>query len=190
MIGNNYDFFLYGLPLFQGYYTIHDMWDLHIGYIPHQESRKDFVTKAPVPNKVLEIIMPNYQLQLLAILLLGAAYLGYAVIEPAAKDEYGRGTISYYMLMTGFTICALICVFLIYWIAAKIFFKKPEQPNEDYDSSNVPEGNGYDEEGYDEEGDYNLVKSVQMLLMCAGVVFFYKYMALKKAVAKPAAEGK
>jgi hypothetical protein len=27
MIGNNYDFFLFGLPLYQGYYTIHNMWN-------------------------------------------------------------------------------------------------------------------------------------------------------------------
>lgn len=190
MIGNNYDFFLYGLPLFQGYYTIHDMWETHIGYIPHRESRKDFLFKAPLPNRILEIITPNYQLQLLAVLLIGAIYLGYAVIEPAARDEYGSGTSSYYVLMTAYACCALICVFLIYWIAAKIFFKKPEKPNEDYSNDNVPEGNGYDEEGYDEDGDYNLVKSFQMLLICGGFFFFYKFMALKKAVAKPASEGK
>lgn len=27
MIGNNYDFFLFGLPIYQGYYTIHNMWN-------------------------------------------------------------------------------------------------------------------------------------------------------------------
>lgn len=54
----------------------------------------------------------------------------------------------------------------------------------------MPEGNGYDEQGYDEDGNYNLAKSIQMLLICGGVYFFYKFMALKKQVAKPAAEGK
>jgi len=128
MIGNNYDFFLYGLPLFQGYYTIHDMWGLNIGYIPHRESRKDFLFKAPLPTQVLEIITPNYKLQLLAVLFIGAAYLGYAVIEPAAKTEYGSGTTSYYALLTAYGICALICIWLIYVIAVKVFFPEPEKP--------------------------------------------------------------
>lgn len=75
---------------------------------------------------MLELILPNYQRQILLILLLGAAYLGYAVIEPAAKDEYGRGTASYYALMTGYVISALICVWLIYYIISAVFFKKPE----------------------------------------------------------------
>jgi len=50
MIGNNYDFFLFGLPLFQGYYTIHDMDQNYIGYIPHSLSDKKFLEKAQIPT--------------------------------------------------------------------------------------------------------------------------------------------
>jgi len=40
--------FIFGLPLFQGYYVHHDMTNSQIGFVPSRTSMKDYVTAATV----------------------------------------------------------------------------------------------------------------------------------------------
>lgn len=43
MMASQMDFFLMGLPIYQGYYTVHDMDEPSIGFVPHATSRKGAV---------------------------------------------------------------------------------------------------------------------------------------------------
>ena len=63
MLGNNYNFFLMGLPFFQGYYTIHDMTVPQIGYIPTDKSLKTPLKLGTVPTQFLEPIVRNWWLE-------------------------------------------------------------------------------------------------------------------------------
>ena len=42
-----------GLPLYQGYYTVHDMDVPSMGFVPHTESRKTPIQFGTVPEKKL-----------------------------------------------------------------------------------------------------------------------------------------
>ena len=45
---------IFGMPLFHGYYTIHDMQEGRIGYVPNAESKKTPLEKADPPVKTLD----------------------------------------------------------------------------------------------------------------------------------------
>lgn len=48
------DFFIMGLPLFKGYYSIHDMTKKSISFIPVAEGKKPFLNKYKLPTKTLD----------------------------------------------------------------------------------------------------------------------------------------
>ena len=50
VLPNTYGFFLLGQPIFQGYYTHHDMDAQTIGFIPHSMSTKPFLQIAELPT--------------------------------------------------------------------------------------------------------------------------------------------
>ena len=50
VLSNNYGFFLMGLPIFMGYYTVHNMDESYIGYIPIDTSAKPYVTAGVIPT--------------------------------------------------------------------------------------------------------------------------------------------
>lgn len=57
-LSNSYDFFLLGQPVFQGYYTIHDMTASTIGFAPLKGSGKKPLQKANIPDSVLQASVP------------------------------------------------------------------------------------------------------------------------------------
>lgn len=46
---NEYDFFIVGLPMYQGYYANHNYANSTIGFAPLVDSGKDFLTPGVVP---------------------------------------------------------------------------------------------------------------------------------------------
>ena len=54
-----YDFFVFGLPIFSGYYTIHDMDNSTISFISSAGSTKSAPRKGIVPSQVFELTNPR-----------------------------------------------------------------------------------------------------------------------------------
>jgi hypothetical protein len=50
-----------GMPLFSGYYTIHDPIDGKVGFAPHSASKKDSLRSGPIPSptRFLEVGGPT-----------------------------------------------------------------------------------------------------------------------------------
>jgi len=155
------------------------MWREHMGFAPHDQSEKRFLSKAPVPDQVLELPTPDYFLQLTLILIILAVACGVSVVEPWAKDQYGYQTTSYYVALVGYGFTAATCVGLILLCAHILFFSKPTKDaadmSDDYGTDNVPEGDDYD---YSE----NVLSFVGAAV---GAYFVAKMFVMKKAGAAP-----
>lgn len=136
MIGSSYNFWLVGLPFFQGYYTIHDMEAPSIGYIPHDNSRKGYLEEGEVPTQILEPIVHNFWLENGGYLfILGMAALGYFVIEPMVTDKYERGSVEYYAILSTYGIFVLLC----YWFVIKPLLWKFFATEADKEAQSVEE---------------------------------------------------
>lgn len=53
ILQNSYDFFLLGQPIYQGYYTVHDMEYSTIGYAPLENSGKSVPEKSTIPETMM-----------------------------------------------------------------------------------------------------------------------------------------
>lgn len=63
LLQNSYNFFLLGQPIFQGYYTTHDMQASTIAYTPLDGMTKPPLERAQVPNVLLQEAIPPTFLQ-------------------------------------------------------------------------------------------------------------------------------
>lgn len=48
---NQYEFFIFGQPIFQNYYIVHSMENATMGFVPSAQSTKDFVKKGQLPTQ-------------------------------------------------------------------------------------------------------------------------------------------
>jgi hypothetical protein len=137
MLGNNYNFFLMGLPFFQGYYTIHDMDAPQIGYIPTIRSSKSYLKQGPVPTQILEPIVHNYPLEYGPLIFLAAvAALYYYVVYPALYPKYDYNTPTFIAVTAGYWIFwGLFFLFIFYPLLIKFF--APEEVKKADDKSQV-----------------------------------------------------
>lgn len=93
ILSNNYGFFLLGLPVFMGYYTVHDMDDPSIGYIPIDTSSKSYVTAGIIPTQFLLPIVHNYWVEYgPTLLVLALAGLSYYYLLPRYRTMWGDKT--------------------------------------------------------------------------------------------------
>lgn len=181
MIGNNYDFFLFGLPFYQGYYTSHYMWNHVMGFAPHDRSDKKFLKKAPVPEAVFTLPTPDYFGQL-ALILIIASVAGGVAVESWAVTKYGSGSTNYYAVLVGYGFACVLTCGLILFVAHALFFSKPtgeaKDMSDDYGTEDVPEGDNY---------DYNR-QLVTMFAAATGAYFVAKVFVMKRTAAAPKKE--
>ena len=93
VLSNNYGFFLLGLPIFMGYYTVHNMDESYIGYIPIDTSAKPYVTAGVIPTQFLVPIVHNYWVELgPTIIILILALLSWYLLVPQYRKWWGDKT--------------------------------------------------------------------------------------------------
>lgn len=54
IVANSYDFFLLGQPIYQGYYTMHDMKSSTIGFSPLKGMEKNVPQRGEIPVEVMQ----------------------------------------------------------------------------------------------------------------------------------------
>lgn len=54
IVKHQYDFFILGLPVYQGYYTHHSMQSSTIGFLPLSSGTKSMLEEGEIPTTVLE----------------------------------------------------------------------------------------------------------------------------------------
>lgn len=178
MIGNNYDFFLFGLPFYQGMYTSHYMWNNVMGFAPHDRSEKKFLKKAPLPEAELELPTPDYFLQLIVVLL----FLGFAggvAVESWANTKYGSSSTDYVIVLVAYGFAFFLIAAVILFVAHALFFSKPtgeaKDMSDDYGTEDVPEGDNY---------DYNR-QLITMFAAASAGYFVAKVFIMKRVGAAP-----
>lgn len=93
IMSNNYGFFLMGIPVFMGYYTVHNMDDPSIGYIPIDSSSKSFLVAGTIPTQFLMPIVHNYWTELgPTIIILALAGLSFYFLVPLYRKWWGDKT--------------------------------------------------------------------------------------------------
>jgi len=191
LVANNFNFYLYGMPLFKGYYAAHNIkpegGDGHsaIGWAPSDRSFKEYVKKGPIPDQVLEIPQPNTLVIFAIVVLIIFILIGTGVIA-WASNEYGSSSTNFYIIIAAYSITAFIlfvCIMVIFggMVSNMNVSSSPPDPT-DPNSVDTATNSG----GVQPQALFNMA--------AIGFVgyFAYKFMALKKAAAARATstEGK
>merc|ERR1712138_174704 len=117
LLPNKFDFFIFGLPSFQGYYVIHDMKKSRMGVIPHDDSDKQFLKKGPVPTQILETYVASPASQVFIFTAILFIVIGVLSLEPWAKTKYGSSSMSYYIVLISYGIFAFFMTVAVTGIA-------------------------------------------------------------------------
>ena len=130
VLSNNYGFFLMGLPIFMGYYTVHNMDDPSIGYIPIDTSSKPYVTAGNIPTRFLLPIVHNYWVELgPSIIIVILAGLCFYFLVPKYRDWWGDKSWKFY---TACGVNVLVLVLLYFFVIIPLInhFFGDEKPAE------------------------------------------------------------
>jgi len=90
IIANSYDFFLLGQPIYQKFYTIHNMAQATIGFAALRNSNKEIPMRAIIPLEIMIASIPPTFLEVygnfmfIMVCVIFAAY----VIQPAMETRY------------------------------------------------------------------------------------------------------
>lgn len=96
MMAFNMEFFLMGMPMYQGYYTVHDMDEPSIGFVPHAKSTKMPIQTGVVPENGLPGINATAWIEIVSIIYFLAVYgVWYFNVEPYLLTTYGEKTFKY-----------------------------------------------------------------------------------------------
>lgn len=145
VLANSYSFFLVGLPFFQGYYTIHDLEAPSIGYIPHDNSSKDFLVYGEIPDQYLTPIVHNVFLEqgpYVFLALMAALY--YFVLMPQVEKSYEKQTWQWYTAIGVYALVVLAMLWFLVMPLLEKFFGTPEEaiPEDVDDASKATEASG------------------------------------------------
>jgi len=90
IIANSYDFFLLGQPVYQKYYTIHDMRRATIGYAALRNTNKEIPQRASIPNEIMIASTPPTFLELYGnfIFVMACVLLAAYVIQPELEKHW------------------------------------------------------------------------------------------------------
>jgi hypothetical protein len=91
ILANSYEFFLLGQPIYQQYYTIHNMGRSTISYAPLRNTAAEVPYSAPIPDVLLWMADPPSLWQLYGNYLVIALFiaLGYYVVYPLFVGWWG-----------------------------------------------------------------------------------------------------
>lgn len=128
ILANDADYFLLGLPLFQGYYAHHDMESAAIGLIPHTTSAKHLVKRASVyPSTMLEYLPPNIKTRYIVMLaMFAAAIVYYLFIYPLMTDA--PKTLALFAQFAYVAACIALFYLFVMPVLANPTFRKPDHP--------------------------------------------------------------
>lgn len=117
MVPNTFNFFVLGLPTFYGYYVVHNMGKNFLGWIPHDDSMKEFLTKAPLPEQILEVETVSYALIVFLVIALFFVSIG-VVIGSWASGKYGSSSDTFYIIIGGYSVMALLLTIVLQVVIA------------------------------------------------------------------------
>lgn len=87
---NTANYFLMGLPFFQGYYAHHDMDLMQIGFIPHNLSAKSYIKEATtLPQTVISnptVSLTARYIVMFMVFAVGIVY--YCSVDPVLKGMF------------------------------------------------------------------------------------------------------
>lgn len=157
MMSNEFDFYLFGLPIFQGYYTIHDMVTHSVGYIPLESSMKEPLLQSEPPMTVLdpETEEPHWLLTLLFIMVLLAVICGAICVSPLLNHYYTQEQDEFWFWWFCYA-CSCCCCILFVWAFAALVFVVTIDTNENYTPNDATGDADYNHQGeYNEGQHYN-----------------------------------
>lgn len=150
MMSNQFDFYLFGLPIFQGYYTIHDMVTHSIGYIPLEMSKKPPLEQTEPPQTVLEpeTEEPHWLLTLLFVLVIVAVICGAVCVSPILNHYYTQDDDEFWFYWFCYS-CSCCCCILFVWAFAALAFVVSIDTDENYTYTDAQGDADYSQGGHD-----------------------------------------
>lgn len=133
LISNEFDFFLFGLPLFQNYYVTHDMEYHSMGWIPVEGSGKKPLPEGQIPVTVMEASAddPHWLVTLLVVLILIAVLGGVVVYSLLEASTYTTDDGEYWAWWICYSCCCCCCV-LLTWIGVALIYVSTIPVDENY----------------------------------------------------------
>lgn len=133
LISNEFDFFLFGLPLFQNYYVTHDMEYHSMGWIPVEGSGKKPLPEGQIPVTVMEASAddPHWLVTLLVVLILIAVLGGVVVYSLLEASTYTTDDGEYWAWWICYSCCCCCCV-LLTWIGVALIYVSTMPVDENY----------------------------------------------------------
>ena len=110
---------IFGLPVFQDYYTVHDMEEGRIGFAPHKDSKKTILQTGEIPKQKINSFGKTsdhakvWPYVIMALLTASASILFYFVIFPAMETSDIHDGITFSVSAVYFAVVGLLFYYVI-----------------------------------------------------------------------------
>lgn len=120
LLSNNYDFFLLGQPVYQGYYTMHDMTRSTIGFAPLRYFEdKPVPYRASIPDSIIIATIPPTYAGLMVVGVCGFIFYMIAVlaIQPLLDTYWSFDNVDdqwkYYTVYVVYALWSIVIIFAL-----------------------------------------------------------------------------
>ena len=124
LIANSYDFFLLGQPVYQGYYTVHNMRSSTIKYAPLRDSGKEPPQRGEIPTAVMVPSEPPSFLQQYGqfLFLLLCIAIGALLIQPQLENRWDiNNTDEQWKFIAVYVVYGIFCIGIWVFILQPMF---------------------------------------------------------------------
>lgn len=125
ILANKLDYWLLGLPFYQGYYTIHNQGEPlpdgsislpSVGFIPNVKSSKQFLVLAAAPTQILKTNQIDYIMMYAPMTYVFVVFLFYIILlYPWSERKWTTSGLYFWMFAIGYFLAFAVLYLLVVW---------------------------------------------------------------------------